>query len=111
MNSAICRSASMRSSSSFFLPSNTRLTSDNANSRPITASICNRSFSSAGSRIDARGEHSLHCGGDFHSIHRLGELHGTVAHQRTVFEQRLHNLFHEEGIALGPFDHEPFEWN
>ncbi len=59
--------------------------------------------------VDACGEHALHRGGDLHRAHRLGQLHRPVALQHAVFEQRLHDLFHEERSALGSFDDQPLE--
>ena len=49
--------------------------------------------------------------GDLYRIDRIGELYRPVALEHTIFEQRLHDLFHEERRALGPFNDEPLEWN
>src|SRR5216683_5442853 len=59
--------------------------------------------------INSRGKDRLYRGWDFHRVHRLGQLHGTVSHQHAIFEEGLHYLFHEEGIAAGAFDDETLE--
>src|ERR1700724_2701196 len=110
MTRAICGSASIRSSSSFFLPSNTRLTNDNANSRPITASVCNSSFSSGGSRSMREARIACTVAGTLTAFIDLASFTAPLGDQRTVIEQHQHHLFHEEGIAFGALDDELFEF-
>ena len=42
-------------------------------------------------------------------VERPRELHVAVAHQRSLFEQHLHRLLHEERIALGALDNQSLE--
>src|SRR5260370_3931329 len=55
------------------------------------------------------GEDCLHGGWNADLVERPGELHRSVALERTLLEERLDHLFHEEGIAFGALDDEALE--
>src|SRR5713101_3106501 len=59
--------------------------------------------------IDTRGQHRLNRRWDLNRIERFGELDRAVANQRALLEQRLHDLFDEERIALGLLENQAFE--
>ena len=67
----------------------------------MTARVCSRSLVSCGSRVDARGEDRLHRRRNLEITDGLGELHDSIADQRSLIEQDLHRFFHEERIAFG----------
>src|SRR5260370_2911373 len=108
MNSANCRSESIRFSSSSKVE-NRRATSAIGNPLPITANVCSRSFSSAGSRSIRAARISVHRGRNLELVEGTGKCHRAVADQRAFIEQHQHHLFDKERIAFGTFDDEPFE--
>src|SRR5216683_8134524 len=59
--------------------------------------------------IDTRGQHRLNRRWDLNRIERFGEPDRAVANQRALLEQRLHDLFDEERIALGLLENQAFE--
>ena len=48
-------------------------------------------------------------GRDVNLGQRLGQPGGTIADQHTLFDQRPDDLLHEEGVALGLLNDQPFE--
>ena len=51
-------------------------------------------------------------GGIFSALSDRGELHrGAIADQRTLVQQHLHRLFHEERVALGLLGDQSLERN
>ena len=109
MNSPSCRPLSRRFISSSDLVTTARI-NDSGNSRPMTASVCSRSLASEGRRSMRDARIACTVGGIFNSREWLRELHRAVAHQRSLIEQHLHRLFHEERVALGLLDDYALEW-
>src|SRR6266851_8833957 len=60
--------------------------------------------------IYARRENALHRRRQPQLRERVCHLNRTVAHQRTLVEQRLYHLLDKERVALGALDHHAFEW-
>src|SRR5215469_12300451 len=106
MNSPNCKPLSIR----LRLPSDcfvTSRTSDSGNSRPITASVCNSSFSSGGRRSMREARIACTVGGNLQLGKRPGKFHHAVTHEKPVIEQPLHRLFHEERRAFCLLDNQP----